>query len=303
MRKFHIYLIIILLINGFYVQEAWSSQVKGDRSLMTQERKFLVDLFKNSEIDQQFLRSVFNNRNLKKIPIVIQKNVNNVENKDNYQEFLSRYSLYLAYQFSKKWRSILHQASQNYNVDKEVLVAILLVETGLGNVLGRYPVISVFSSIILENHQVDEKSEVKERYKSEYQLNRLSEKAVWARQELESLLQIASNTDMNLFKLKGSFAGAFGIPQFLPSSYLKWGIDSDNNGIVNLFRFPDAIHSTANFLKAHGWKKGLYQKSNKKVIWHYNHSHIYVDTILKIATKIRRYECAKNDEECINRSS
>lgn len=287
----------ILLYSG----EAWSNQIAGYRSLKSHEREFLVDLFKDSNIDKQLIFTVFNSRRLKKIPIVIRKNVNNVENKDNYQDFLSRYSMYLAYRFSKKWRNILNQASQQFDVDKEVLVAILLVETGLGNVLGKYPIISVFSSIILENHQVTKDLKANKKYNSEYQLNRLSEKASWARRELESLLRIASTTDLNLFKLRGSFAGAFGIPQFLPSSYLKWGIDSDKNGVVNLFTFPDAIHSTANYLKAHGWKKGLYQKSNKKVIWLYNHSHIYVDTIFRIAAKIKNHECKKDQKDCDKR--
>jgi membrane-bound lytic murein transglycosylase B len=116
---------------------------------------------------------------------------------------------------------------------------------------------------------------------------RLSVKAEWAKQELAALLKIILQTKQNPIRFLGSFAGAFGIPQFLPTSYIKWGYDSDNNGTVNLFLVPDAIYSTANYLKAHGWKKGLYLESNKEVIYTYNNSDIYVETVLNIAKKIK----------------
>ena len=89
------------------------------------------------------------------------------------------------------------------------------------------------------------------------------------------------------FYYKGSYAGAFGIPQFLPTSYLKWGIDSDNSGSVNLYWYPDAIYSVANYLREHGWKPGLSQEKQEKVIWEYNHSKTYVDTVLKAARKLK----------------
>jgi membrane-bound lytic murein transglycosylase B len=242
-------------------------------------------------IRKKFLKKVFNNKRLRKITLVVEKNVINKENKRNYDDFYSPYSIKVAYRFFRKWRTILSKASAKFRVDREVVVAICLVETGFGNMLGKYPLLSVFSTILVEN-QLRKRllsSTINLTRVEADRLERLQEKAEWAEVELVAFLQIMYRTRSNPFQLKGSYAGAFGIPQFLPSSYLKWGYDSDGNGSVNLFHFPDAIYSVANYLKAHGWKKGLYRKTNHQVLWQYNHSDTYAKTVLTVAQKIQQY--------------
>jgi len=277
--------VMALVINGFLVEKSF-----GAERFSYRERQSLVQLFENSEFETTAIRKIFFDKRLKKMPVIVNRNVNNKEIKRNYDDFLSSYSIHLANRFSRKWRTLLAKASKKFHVDQEILVAVLLVETGFGNILGRYPIVSVYSSIIVENGKqqqcllkylngcLDTKS-----------LSRLGEKARWANKELKALIKISESSNRSLFRLKGSYAGAFGIPQFLPSSYLKWGYDSDRNGSVNLFLFPDAVYSTANYLKAHGWQKGLHLESNRDVVWKYNHSRIYVDTIFKIAQKVRVY--------------
>ncbi len=291
-RKFYKILIFCLLfpvlgliIQGFLVRQSFAAERFSYR-----ERQSLVQLFEESEFDSTTIRKIFFDQRLEKMSVIVNRNVNNKEIKRNYDEFLSSYSIHLANRFSRKWRTLLAKASQKFHVDQEILVAVLLVETGFGNILGRYPIVSVYSSIIVENSKqqkcllkylngcMDTKS-----------LSRLGEKSRWAKKELKALIKISESSNRSLFRLKGSYAGAFGIPQFLPSSYLKWGYDSDRNGSVNLFLFPDAVYSTANYLKAHGWQKGLHLESNRDVVWKYNHSRLYVDTIFKIAQKVRVY--------------
>ena len=269
------------------------------KPLSLKDRHFLVNLFKAEGFEKHFLLTTFNDRRLVKLPIVISKNVHNKENKRNYDDFYSAYSLRAATRFSKKWQTVLMRASEKFEVDREVLVAILLVETGLGNVLGRYPIITVFSSILLEHRekQITYKDSQPVAPEEQYVVERLQLKSKWAKKELLALLSIIVKNKHSAFRLKGSFAGAFGIPQFLPSSYLRWGYDSDQNGTVNLFLFPDAIYSTANYLRAHGWKKGLYLESNKDVIYMYNRSHIYVETVLNVAKKIQAHQKAKVEKE------
>ncbi|MDH5560811.1 MAG: lytic murein transglycosylase [Deltaproteobacteria bacterium] len=261
------------------------------------DRNYLVQQFIDEPgLDQKFLEKVFFHPKLKKIPVVTERNVYNVENKRNYDDFLSSYSVMVAHRFSKKWKTVLKRASSKFEVDEEVLVAILLVETGFGNLLGKYPVISVFSSILVDAdsfikiHQG--KPDLDEDQK--YRLARLEKKSRWAKHELSALLMIVKKTPYGPFDIKGSFAGAFGIPQFLPSSYLKWGFDSDKNGSVNLFLMPDSIYSTANYLKSHGWEKGLHLESNKKAIWSYNNSEYYVSTVMALANKIKELSGGEN---------
>jgi len=285
-----IYLLIcisfVLMAEGCLAGEHSST-----KTFSKDERQRLVQLFENTPFDKKVIQRVFFDSRLKKMPLIVNRNVKNKEIKANYSDFLSKYSIYLANRFAKKWRTMLARASTKFGVDSEVLVAVLLVETGFGNVLGRYPIVSVYSSIIIE-HQKYQKQCALHNMAScldSTSLKRLTKKAKWAEKELKALVEIALNSNRSLFRLKGSYAGAFGIPQFLPSSYLKWGYDSDQNGSVNLFLFPDAIYSTANYLKAHGWQKGLHHKSNQDVVWEYNHSRIYVDTIFKVANRIKVY--------------
>ncbi len=285
--------VVLLGLTAVNTDNALASRQARFENMKHKDREYLINLFQESEFDKEFLERTFHDSRLKKMPVVVNRNVVNKENPRNYSEFHSRYSLWMANRFSKKWRTTLKRASRKFQVDREVMVAILLVETGFGNILGRYPIISVFSSIILEEHKnglhdnstTDNEEEI-------YRRNRLKLKSEWAKKELAALLKISKDTQSSPFRLRGSFAGAFGIPQFLPSSYLKWGYDSDQSGSVNLFLFPDAIYSIANYLKAHGWQKGLYRKSNKRVVWQYNHSQVYVNTVLGVAQRIREHKTA-----------
>lgn len=298
------FLVRSLLISFLFVIIIQSIAVAAGKSryFSETERHYLISILAGERFEPSFLHGVFYDQRLKKFPVAVAKNVHNKENQRDYNGFYSAYSFMIAKQFQKKWRTLLKNASETFNVDQEVLVAILLVETGLGNVLGRYPVISVFSSILVEYKQSHEQYSKRAYLSSEesYKIRRLTEKAQWARKELIALLTIVKETEINPLQLRGSFAGAFGIPQFLPSSYVKWGVDSDQNGSVNLFLVPDAVYSTANYLKAHGWKKGLYRESNKDVIYKYNKSEIYVDTVLNIARKIkasRKPDTKKSQEQ------
>ncbi len=264
------------------------------RPLAVPERNYLVRHFSDKGFNAAYLREIFFDPRLKKRPLSLKKNLYHQENPRDYSDFTNAYSIHLANKFQKRWRTQLSRASQKYKVDKEVLVAILLVETGLGNVMGHYPVISVFSSILVAHENN------KDRYPQldyldapeAYGLKRLQKKAQWAETELAALLTIALQEKHSPYRYQGSYAGAFGLPQFLPSSYLKWGADGEGNGRVNLYGVPDAIHSTARYLEAHGWKYGLRKKQHlpaqREAIYGYNHSTPYVDTVLQVARILRQ---------------
>ncbi len=80
--------------------------------------------------------------------------------------------------------------------------------------------------------------------------------------------------------------GAIGLPQFLPSSLAKFGVDGNSDGRIDLYDPEDAIFSTANYLKAHGWCQARYPSDKEQVIWHYNHSKPYVSVVLGIAERL-----------------
>jgi membrane-bound lytic murein transglycosylase B len=82
-------------------------------------------------------------------------------------------------------------------------------------------------------------------------------RARFFRSELENYLLLARDNGLDVFAVRGSYAGAIGIPQFMPSSTRRYAVDFDGNGAIDLRRSPtDAIGSVANFLKEHGWQPG-----------------------------------------------
>jgi lytic murein transglycosylase len=108
--------------------------------------------------------------------------------------------------------------------------------------------------------------------------------------ELIAALQIVQRGDLPLRDLKGAFAGELGQTQFLPSSYIKYGVDFDGNGHVDLrHSVPDVLASTANLLKANGWRAGApfgEGSENFQVMREWNRSEIYRKTIVLMAERI-----------------
>jgi membrane-bound lytic murein transglycosylase B len=252
---------------------------------------YLVGTFSSEGFDEDYLIQVFSDSRLCYIPGLVKRNLDNKVSPDNYKRFLEPVAIGMAKRFGRKWRTLLRNASQEFDVDQEVIIAILLVETSLGEYLGNHPVTSTFISIILEN-QGKRRKKIEESLADDPEmdrcLKRLAIKAQWARKELKALLKMKREHKINIYKLRGSYAGAFGIPQFLPSSYLQFGCDGDKSNTVDLFYVPDAIVSVVNYLKAHGWEHGLSNESNNKVAWHYNHSKVYVETVMQIAKKLQK---------------
>jgi len=88
-------------------------------------------------------------------------------------------------------------------------------------------------------------------------------------------------------KINGSFAGAMGIAQFMPSNIEPLARDGNNDGKIDLFDDADAIASIAYYLKKHGWRPGIDRQQAEKVIYHYNHSKRYVEAVLKISDLLK----------------
>ena len=130
----------------------------------------------------------------------------------------------------------LERAEDLYGVPPEVVVGILGVETRYGRITGSFRVLDTLASLGFQGER-----------RRDFFLK-----------ELESLLVMGRRGDIDLFKSEGSFAGALGIPQFMPSSWQAWGVDFDQDGRVDLINsMADSMGSVANFLKSHGWRRGV----------------------------------------------
>ncbi len=210
----------------------------------------------------------------------------------DYDQFLSKNSIDKARAYMKTHEQSLDMVQNITGVDKTVITAILLVETRLGNYLGKRTVINTLSTMAaLDDDQLRERIwdaiPAKKKPKRETFLKKVEKRSKWGYAELKALIKYAERENIAPETIKGSYAGAMGIPQFMPSNALRLAKDGDQDGKVDLFNHNDAIFSVANYLKHHGWKPGINRQRRHEVLFRYNHSNYYVDTLLKISDTLK----------------
>jgi len=210
----------------------------------------------------------------------------------DYSQFLSGSSIKKAKQYLNKHGQYLDIIEEKYDVEKEIIVAVMLVETRLGKNTGSSSVLNTLSTMaVLSDSEVRDlmwkkipglRKENREQY-----IKWSKKKSKWAYSELKAFLKYTNDSDINPVLVKGSYAGAFGIPQFMPSNIPKFAKDGNKDGRINLFIHADAMASIANYLKHYGWKPGLDRKGKYKVLLHYNYSKYYANTLIDIAGKLK----------------
>lgn len=211
-----------------------------------------------------------------------------------YGGFTSKEKIARAKEVLSKYKSVFESIERVYEVPGNIIAAIMLVETDLGNNLGKELVANRLSRIAniatKENLEWNTKRLQKDDPGVTYEAVEKRSQYLLATfyPQLIDLLHAHLYGYLDVHTLRGSISGAFGIPQFLPSSYLKYGIDGNRNGVASLFEFEDAIWSIGHFLYDGGWRKNIDYPTKRAVIWKYNKSDAYIDTILKVATLLKR---------------
>jgi membrane-bound lytic murein transglycosylase B len=138
-------------------------------------------------------------------------------------------------EFRRRNAAALARAAEEYGVPEEIIVAIIGVETVYGRQMGSWRVIDALSTLAFD----------------------YPPRAEFFRAELEQYLLFARDAGIDVFSVRGSYAGAIGIPQFMPGSYRRFAVDFDGDGTIDLrFSPSDALGSVANFLARHGWRRG-----------------------------------------------
>lgn len=136
--------------------------------------------------------------------------------------------------FWNQYEDALNRAWQVYGVPPEIIVGIIGVETRWGRVMGKTRILDALATLSFNYPR----------------------RAEYFSGELETFLLMARDEQDDPLNLKGSFAGAMGYGQFMPSSYKQYAVDFSGDGHINLWEPVDAIGSVANYFKAHGWVKG-----------------------------------------------
>ena len=166
--------------------------------------------------------------------------------------------------------ALLSRIERLFGVPGALIVAIWGLESdfGLGDI-GKLPVVRVVATLAHDCRRTE-----------------------LFQRELIAALQIVQRGDLPLRELIGAYAGEIGQTQFLPSSYIKYGVDYDGNGHVDLRRsVPDVLASTANLLKTNGWQRGQpfgEGTANFQVMREWNRSEVYRKTMHYFAQKLKR---------------
>ncbi len=196
----------------------------------------------------------------------------------DYQQFLKPEVIARGRSYLKEHQRDLTRAEAVYSVSRGVIVAILTVESGLGIITGKYSVFNVFASLsVMDTPEVMREADISPRLKE-----RLKKKTAWARRELQVFLEYCQTRRLDPFQFNGSWAGAMGYAQFLPSSLKGFGADGDGDGKVDLYNHADAIFSIASYLKGSGFQQDR-QATWRRAVLRYNHSDAYADTVLTLA--------------------
>jgi lytic murein transglycosylase len=163
---------------------------------------------------------------------------------------------------------LFDRIEQRFGVPRELIMAIWTMETDNGGDTGKLPVVKTLATLAHDCRRTD-----------------LFQK------ELIAALQIIQRGDLSQKELLGAYAGEIGQTQFLPSSYIKYGVDFDGNGRVDLRRsVPDVLASTANLLATNGWQRGQpfgEGTQNFQVMREWNRSEVYRKTLVHFTEQLK----------------
>ncbi len=276
------------VVVGFVCLLGWADRGRGEPPTFATLQKRLV----RDGFDRFLVRAIYSSPEVTFDQQGVTAYFSHREATLNYDQFLTRSSIDGASGYLNKHRRALRQAQKLYGVEAEVITAIMLVESRLGTSVGKRLVLNTLSSLAaLDEKTVREMlwhTEVKHTTPgSKRQFETWARrKSAWAYNELKAYLRYVKAQNLDPLSVHGSYAGALGIAQFMPSNVLKFAKDGNRDGQINLYQHGDAIESIANYLKQHGWRPGLSRRKAFRILLSYNSSTYYAETILKVAERL-----------------
>jgi len=199
------------------------------------QEDFIQEMVKTHKFSEKELRSWMNNAKRQQSVIdAITRPAEKVKSWKDYRViFMTEDRIQKGAQFWKDNETLLKAVEQRYGVNAEIIVAVLGVETRYGRTQGNYRVIDALSTLAFD----------------------YPPRAKFFRKQLEEFFLLAREQKHDPLDLKGSYAGAMGYGQFIPSSYRHFAVDYDEDGFADIWNNPaDAIASIANYFKEHRWE-------------------------------------------------
>ena len=226
MKKISFFLFLGLYAPLIFLDYSKSSETLSfiDEMVYTHkfEKPYLIEIFRNAEKKEKIINSM--NRP--------------AEKKFSWAQYKSRLispsRISNGVIFLERFLEDFERAEKIYGVPKEIVAAIIGIESSYGSITGRERVIDSLSTLAFDYPR----------------------RSKFFSKQLEQFLLLVREENLDPLGMKGSYAGAMGYGQFIPSSYRSYAIDFDGDGIRNIVTNPiDAIGSVANYLSKHGWEK------------------------------------------------
>lgn len=228
--------------------------VHADYSDHPEGKIFIKEMVSKHDMDAATLTEIFaaTSRNEKVLELIRRPAEKRLEWKGYRPIFLTDERIDAGVEFWQKNEKVLEKAQLHYGVPASMIVAIIGVETFYGRISGGFNALSALSTLAFEYPR----------------------RAKFFRSELEQFLLLAKENNLDYKSLEGSYAGAFGMPQFISSSYRRYAVDFDDDGDTDLWgSVPDVVGSVANYFYRHGWKNGqavaepaVYKSTGKSLI-------------------------------------
>lgn len=264
-------------------------------------KEFAAEKLRSNGLNEEFIQLLLRNYHEEERAKVLDLNVLGFlrSNKATGEEKIPGWELARVQKFLRAHKKDFSQVEKKYQVPKEVIASLLWVETKHGKDLGTFHVGSALFSLLQADYPTitDQTVESARKKTSEVDAvmeakiqDRCRQKAAWALPELKALQEIHLKGWKDISKLRGSFSGAFGMAQFLPSSYLSWAKGKKNE--PNLFKASDSILSVGNYLQSNGWQMSK-PETQEAALFHYNRDKAYVNHILKMSNCLKQQKKTK----------
>ena len=237
--------------------------------------KAVISQTESSEgITTEYIIEVFNDQRLQEEEMIIKRFQKKPEKIKTYLEykkiFINEARIAGGARFYSENKSLLAKITREFEIDPLIVVAIVGVETNYGQKTKEF---SVMNSLYTQAKNMPKRSK-------------------WATKEIAEFLIFCSQNNIDPFSVEGSYAGAFGYGQFIPSSFNRLSVDYNKDGQKSPYEWEDVLGSIAYYLVENGYPKNDFNFSHKSKAWRgvrtYNRSDKYANVVIDLRNEISR---------------
>ena len=266
-----------LIMKGLILSALLMAQAEKETS-----KEQIFSLLKDKNIPESYIDSAFSHDSVRFHEEIVERFANPAENYtyERYRKiFIKEERIEAGKKFYQEHKETIQEVARVYGVEEYLILSFAGVESNYGTNYKSYSVFNAYYTI----------------------MNRIPRRSDWAAKELAAFIEYCYNDGVEIQSIHGSYAGAFGYGQFIPTSFVNLAVDFDNDGLRAHDEWPDVLASIANYLVKNGYKKNSldYSKDspNWKSIFAYNRSYNYVKVIIEFRDELEKAITGATAEE------